>query len=224
MKNIASFLLIILGMYEILMWTSDPFKVHQTLNNNKQIAKEEIYISCLLNGMPFIFLGHALKKNKSSLTAILFPILIIFTCMQIFFWWAPYFLGEISGSINMINEHKKQLADLPRILYPIKDHLVPDIEHTLLFPLSLLTLWTTIVSFKKEFQFQKSDLIKSKIFGGLLIALTFVGEITQIYKSNFEKKYQNGLLIAQICMITVFTIFLQTAKIQKEQNKKIKKN
>lgn len=71
-----------------------------------------------------------------------------FLSIQLYFWWLPYFLGI--APIAMLEEHVRQLANAPRILprlQPDNLHLVPDTEHTILLPLTLVAVFWTYLSY-----------------------------------------------------------------------------
>ena len=68
------------------------------------------------------------------------------------FWWWPYFLGDAAGTAQMVESHRRELEGLPRLLPAFRgaDQLVPDIEHTLLLPLSMLTLALAVRDFVQQ--------------------------------------------------------------------------
>lgn len=64
---------------------------------------------------------------------------------QLYFFWLPYVLGL--APTDRLERYANQLKDAPRILPPIRPteplHLVPDLEHTILLPLSLAAALST---------------------------------------------------------------------------------
>ena len=137
------------GIYEVVAWGLDPLGVHAALNDGQSMNVVPKVASALINGGVWLIFGKYCRSvevgDRKTLPSWLYgvaPIGGVFTFAQWIFWWWPYLLGETAGTINMQTEHKAQLSQLPRVLPAFGNHLVPDIEHTFLQPLSLLALYT----------------------------------------------------------------------------------
>eukprot|EP01129_Flabellula_baltica_P015486 TRINITY_DN790_c0_g1_i1.p1 TRINITY_DN790_c0_g1~~TRINITY_DN790_c0_g1_i1.p1 ORF type:complete len:212 (+),score=20.86 TRINITY_DN790_c0_g1_i1:31-666(+) len=134
------------ALTEFCFWTMDPLKVHQSLNDGEKLSPLLSFTNGILNALPLIlFYISGKKRSLNYLSHIAIPLIILFTVNQCTFWWWPYLLGDAAGVIEMVSEHKRQLAHLPRVLPEVADHLVPDIEHTLLFVMSVVCLVIVVV-------------------------------------------------------------------------------
>jgi len=132
------------GAFEMVAWGLDPLGVHTALNDGKPMAPTGKLFTCVINGI-YVYLAKRLLSPTEgpAATCAISGFVPVFVFGQWIFWWWPYLLGKSAGTLAMQTEHKEQLAALPRLLPARGDNLVPDIEHTLLQPLSLLMLYST---------------------------------------------------------------------------------
>lgn len=157
------FPLFLVCAFETWVWSLDPYGVHAALNrtpqgstdlgdslfsnaSNQRAVDEQSMplwtrvMAICINSGSLLLLYVALRRRWAHTTAVLVPYLAMYCNLQTVFWWWPYLLGDAAGCHAMIAEHKSQLSQLPRLLPPRGANLVPDIEHTILFPLSVLAL------------------------------------------------------------------------------------
>ncbi|EGD79592.1 hypothetical protein PTSG_10438 [Salpingoeca rosetta] len=89
----------------------------------------------------------AVSILPTGFASLLMPVLFLFLSMQLYFWWLPYFFDMAPEELR--EEHARQLADVPKVLPPLRHtlHIIPDIEHTILFPLTLATVVASIGRF-----------------------------------------------------------------------------
>mmetsp|Transcript_3240 Transcript_3240/g.11746 ORF Transcript_3240/g.11746 Transcript_3240/m.11746 type:complete len:238 (-) Transcript_3240:1548-2261(-) len=145
---VATVTLVTCSVFEFVVWTADPFGVHFALSDFQHQPLSHKLIPAAINTTLFAIPAIAILYDIAALFAAGIPVLSFATVMYTQFWILPY-LGNI-GKFQMIKEHKDQLSRLPRWLPPIGDNLVPDIEHTLLGPLLLITLLSTIMAFSQN--------------------------------------------------------------------------
>ena len=127
------------GAFQLVVWLLDPLRVHADLADGKPMTLRAKISAAAVNGGIWLGLAYAMTGpvKRPRAAAILVPFAVYFTAAQWVFWWWPYLLGPRAGLTAMIDEHKRQLEQQPRILPAIGDNLVPDIEHTVLQPLSI---------------------------------------------------------------------------------------
>ena len=133
---------------ESVFWLADPLGVHTAMNKGTPMPWGGRIAAATINGGSHALVAHALVKAKTGNTAWanvaagMAPFLAAVNWGQWVFWWWPYVLGKAAGTCEMVEEHIEELKELPRILPGDKTkHLVPDIEHTLLQPLTLMGLY-----------------------------------------------------------------------------------
>ncbi|CAE7819586.1 prpf31, partial [Symbiodinium sp. CCMP2456] len=133
---------------ESVFWLADPLGVHTAMNKGKPTPWGGRIAAATINGGSHALFAYALMKAKmgntawANVAAGMAPFLAAVNWGQWVFWWWPYVLGKAAGTREMIEEHIEELKELPRILPGDKTkHLVPDIEHTLLQPLTLMALY-----------------------------------------------------------------------------------
>ena len=122
---------------EFCFWTFDPLGVHTCLNDNKPLGVAGLAAGTV-NSLPLLLTYYGIKQKRQRVSEVSTPLMLLFVYNQWSFWWWPYLLGDLAGLHDMIAEHKVQLSSLPRLLPPIGNHLIPDNEHALLMPLSML--------------------------------------------------------------------------------------
>jgi len=142
-------LLWLVGVFELVAWGLDPLGVHSALNDGEPLNLFGRIAAAGVNSGILFASAVVLRRRYPMWCSVLFPVVAMFTWNQWTFWWFPYLLGDVSGTVEMVQEHKAQLRHLPRILPPNSDHLVPDIEHTVLMPLSVLAFFQSVVQFRK---------------------------------------------------------------------------
>jgi DNA polymerase III psi subunit len=136
------------GAFEVVAWGFDPLGVHTALNDGQSMAVLPKVGLCALNGGLLVYLASLLqspRSGRSRRTCVISAIVPMFTFAQWTFWWWPYLLGRAAGTLAMQLEHKEQLRGVASVLPTRGDNLVPDLEHTLLMPLSLAMLAVTAI-------------------------------------------------------------------------------
>lgn len=194
--------LIGVGGYELLVWIVDPFRVHTALNDGQPMNVVPRILAGGVNGGLWLWLSGALVKGHKKTTAALLPFVASFTMNQWLFWWWPYLLGSSAGLIEMVEEHKNQLENLPRVLPNIGDHLVPSIEHTILQPLSLFTLVRLLRTLRLASSKAKKPLLESKrektifiVSSAIFTSINVVGAL-RAYREGGAKNIGGSLLTA----------------------------
>lgn len=138
LRSLSAPLLVLVSVFEMCAWCFDPLGVHSALNDGEPMGLPAAAAAAAVNGGVPLLLAWSVAGGRARVAAVAWPLMAVFCAMQTCFWWWPYLLGESAGVTDIIEEHKAQLALQPRILPRIGFNLVPDVEHTLLFPLSLL--------------------------------------------------------------------------------------
>lgn len=62
---------------------------------------------------------------------------------HLFAWWVPYFFGHYNSYCK--EEYEHQFSSTIKILPPIKDHPIPDLEH---LPVGLLAIGWAVAAFR----------------------------------------------------------------------------
>ena len=141
MTRLCTTLLITLSLFEAIAWLLDPLGVHTALNDGELMPLDKRVMAAVANSMTPLGLALSLSFRKGLLSSLFWSLMLLFCTMQTAFWWIPYLFGDIAGMETMINEHKSQLENIHTLLPQIDNHLLPDTEHTLLYPLSLYTMY-----------------------------------------------------------------------------------
>lgn len=203
-------LLVGIAVFEFVCWTLDPFDVHLALNDGKPQSLFGRSTVAFVNCVPLLACIYFLRSRMLGPLSCILPLVGCFTVNQFIFWWFPYFLGRLSGTVDMIEEHKQQLIHLPRILPKIKDHLVPDIEHTILvaFSVPMLFLLCRTYILLSPSKFNSQLLSFSSVFFGL-IPLAFVA-------TSSHPCQEFGPILASVCqLIIMFTTSKLSQKYQR---------
>eukprot|EP00049_Salpingoeca_infusionum_P001905 m.51927 g.51927 ORF g.51927 m.51927 type:complete len:239 (-) comp11268_c1_seq1:362-1078(-) len=144
-KALAALCLLCVAGFEAVCWYEDPFGVHTALNDGNAMENADRVRAAIANALPHLLLALTLSCSMTNLSAGLLGILVMFTGMQLFFWWIPYLFGF---STHMYEEHRLQLTAVQTIKpFLFEDALLPDMEHALLFPLTLVTLLLSIQAY-----------------------------------------------------------------------------
>ncbi|WP_121353881.1 hypothetical protein [Flavisolibacter nicotianae] len=113
-------------------------------NNVRQYTLKERLAECCVNGiiMAFPLAGFCLQIDWMTVTSlVIYPVLLLGEYLN---WWRHYFFGpteEWQQTYDRLFRHT--IIVLPRI----KDHPVPNLEHTLLHSLTLLTAIVTYIAY-----------------------------------------------------------------------------
>lgn len=210
-SGIALFLCTVVGVYEVVAWAWDPLGVHVALNDGKEM--EGVMATALINGMLPFLCGVALYRQWRGLSSFLVPFFITFTFMQWAFWWWPYLLGAKAGLADMVAEHKLQLQDLDRWLPPRGDNLVPDIEHTILMPLSIATLLFVVLAYKQNGTTGAGQRVFFMLFSVIFTAIVSVAVI-----SAADPSRELGLMLVMASIL--FTALMTTVSTPRLDNAK----
>ena len=113
-------------------------------NNVRPYAIPERLVECGVNGalMLIPFLGFAFAVAWMQVAAlVIYPVLVVGEYLA---WWRPYFFGATEDwQATYDRLFKKTLIVLPAI----KNNPVPNLEHTLLHGLTLLTTILTYIAY-----------------------------------------------------------------------------
>jgi hypothetical protein len=215
LASAAPYLQIALGGYECLVWGLNlkPYTFHPVnmswVQRSMAIAVRSIRRASSfdfgltrrlkrmkqINGMPHLIHGALqLKRGPRALdTAVYLGGLSFFTNIQTYFWWLPYFFNIISEPRAL--EFTEKLDDLATWLPErFTDSLVPDVEHTVLFPLSLITLVSTAAAFVQTSRASSRHSAIAIMSGFALAALPGAQIILQ--NKGFPAEDRRGLGIA----------------------------
>ena len=88
-------------------------------------------------------LSDSVGFQKGGLRFSLYLLYIsLFTLMQMYFWWFPYFFGLVTS--DRFERMHRKLEGVVSILPKNDQYLVPSLEHTILFPMSLCSWILTV--------------------------------------------------------------------------------
>jgi hypothetical protein len=111
-------------------------------NNVRSYSLKERAIECLVNGSIMLLpaLGFIFHIQWLMITSLLvYPVLLAGEFMS---WWRHYFFGATECWQKMYDRlFKETIIVLP----PIKNHPVPNLEHTILHGLTLITTILTYI-------------------------------------------------------------------------------
>lgn len=113
-------------------------------NNVRSYTWKERLLECSVNGtliaLPLI--GFLLRIDWMMTAAlVIYPVLLV---GEYFNWWRHYFFGATAGWQETYDRIFRHTIIL---LPPIKNHPVPNLEHTLLHSLILLTAIVTYIAY-----------------------------------------------------------------------------
>ena len=98
-----------------------------------------LVLAAIHGGVPGLGFPRIVEPGIRSLILYV-PYIWLFTAMQLYFWWLPYFFGGASPSRRRMQE--SNLDGVARCLprNPCRPHtVVPSLEHSLLIPIALAT-------------------------------------------------------------------------------------
>lgn len=108
-------------LYQIIIDFVDLFPFNDVHVRDKRLRKFEVlgnYPPLLIISACFYFGGKAAWFGLGMTSIIMI--------MHLFAWWFPYFFG-FPKSVR--SDYEKYFARTLKILPPIKNHIVPDVEH-----------------------------------------------------------------------------------------------
>ena len=191
------------GIFEVIVWTLDPFGVHTALNNGEPMEWGAKITSSIVNSMFFFALALVLWTNKKPtnlfkyLLIITYPFCYLFFSMQTMFWWLPYFAQM--GNIAMNQEHAQQLQHLHRILPPLQDStsnlpiLIPDIEHTILWIMTIIMLFLLFIEINRMKPLGTLSWILAIIIGNIPLVFT----VYNIISPDEQNEDEDDILSAE---------------------------
>mmetsp|Transcript_19670 Transcript_19670/g.22628 ORF Transcript_19670/g.22628 Transcript_19670/m.22628 type:complete len:227 (+) Transcript_19670:43-723(+) len=195
------------GLYELAVWIADPFHVHTALNDAKPMTIGSRLLAGGVNGGLWLVLSNALLKGQKKTRAALLPFVSSFTMNQWLFWWWPYLLGS-AGLVDMVAEHKEQLAPLSRWLPSIGDHLVPSNEHAILQPLSLFACVRLLRTIRSVASTSEKPLLETKqeraIFlssAAVFMSINVIGTLISIRNGGLSNATGGMLTTVQVACL-----------------------
>jgi hypothetical protein len=147
--NTAQSLMLILFFYEYIVW---HFEIPGLCSHHKHATSHNSYMmSATINSGIHLIGYFAFRSSRWIPRLIYILVLSFFTFMQFMFWWFPYF-GLTSMSIFHKKEgglelYQKNFGGSVRIIPRGWSEVHPGLEHTILLPLSVLTLLCAIRQF-----------------------------------------------------------------------------
>jgi hypothetical protein len=113
-------------------------------NNVRRYTLSERLMECSVNGVLMVvpIVGFVCHFGWMAVAAlIIYPVLLLGEYLA---WWRPYFFGPTAAW-----QKTYDLVFRPtiKVLPPIKNHPVPNLEHTLLHGLTLLTTILTYIAY-----------------------------------------------------------------------------
>ena len=147
--SLSQYFQLVLFLYEFLVWQLEiPPLCQHSKSVALGIATHNAYIlSGWINSFPHLFAACFIHRSKVwRVIYVLF--LSIFLVMQTLYWWVPYFFDCCSVWHRQGEEGFKKYELLFgtswRVLPNLGTHIVPDLEHTILTPLTLVTWILTL--------------------------------------------------------------------------------
>lgn len=113
-------------------------------NNVRHYTIRERLTECGVNGALMLapFIGFAFQVQWLMIAALfVYPVLLIGEYLN---WWRHYFFGPTEAWLETYNRLFKSTVI---VLPPIKNHPVPNLEHTILHSLTLLTAIFTYIAY-----------------------------------------------------------------------------
>jgi hypothetical protein len=156
--NIAQIFQFVLFLYEYIVW---HFEIPGLCNHNHHTNHNLYMMNASINSFMHLFGFFAFRSQRKVLQVIYTLILTFFVFMQCMFWWFPY-LGFTSMSMfhrkegGLVN-YDKHFADKIRIIPRGWSEIHPSLEHTILFPLSVIALATTLRQLVNNFKKNKQQ-------------------------------------------------------------------
>jgi hypothetical protein len=111
-------------------------------NNIRSYTIKERLIECLVNGSIMLVpvIGHLLQiKWMITSSLVIYPVLLIGEFLN---WWRYYFFGPTKDWRSIYDRLFKETII---ILPPIKNHPIPNLEHTILHGITLITTVLTYI-------------------------------------------------------------------------------
>ena len=138
-SSVASFLLLCIGIFEVISWIFDPMQIHIPLNDVTMLLISRVTAACINGGIP-IGLSFALFFRWCRIACCLLPLFILNTYMYMkyLFWLIPCIVEMIIGIQPLIVEH----------ILPSSCNLLLHVDiYTLIFPLPFVALLISIYAF-----------------------------------------------------------------------------
>lgn len=153
-----------IAVYEAVVWTVDlpPFTAHQD-------PFDERLLPALINSVPHLLLGAmAFSCGFGPLVVIYTAYIFVFTAMQAFFWWLPYLFDLATA--DRVAHFEAELSAVISILPPLRatPHIIPSLEHTLLFPASLAACFLSAKFFLVSERVWRSHAVQLLLWGSCL--------------------------------------------------------
>ncbi len=126
----ATLIPVVLVVYLLLIDFYDLHPFNDVKNHTKENRKWEIFNYLL----PLAASILSFIDKKPIVTSIAFLIAVLFLVGHILSWWIPYFFGCSEERKKHMKEHFSQTI---KVLPPIKDHPIPDLEH---LPVTILII------------------------------------------------------------------------------------
>ena len=114
-------------------------------NDLSKYSYRERLLEATVNGITII-IGIALFVTKIKwLMTISVVLWFVFLLMQLLTWWMPYLTGKHLKQFprDLYDTHFQETL---KILPPIKNHIIPDAQHTVLQIISLATFMTSLIT------------------------------------------------------------------------------
>ncbi len=114
-------------------------------NDLSKYSYKERILEATVNGI-IIIIGLALFVSKVKwLMVISASLWFAFLLMQLLTWWMPYLTGR------HLKQFPKELYDTHfqetiKVLPPIKNHIIPDVQHNILQMITLATFVTSLIT------------------------------------------------------------------------------
>jgi hypothetical protein len=107
-------------------------------NDLSKYSNQEKIIEATVNGIIIIFCMGLFITQIKWLMIISVIFWFVFLFMQILTWWMPYLTGKHLKQFpkTLYETHFKNTL---KLLPPIKDHIIPDVQHNVLQIISLIT-------------------------------------------------------------------------------------
>jgi hypothetical protein len=114
-----------------------PFNNVRTFSRRERVLELGVNIP-ILAAPPLMLLLHVGEKGP----VFLFYAFLIFG--EFMTWWRPYFFGPSKAWREL---YDRTFASTIKVLPPIADHPVPNLEHTLLHGATLITLCLSVANY-----------------------------------------------------------------------------
>lgn len=162
--NLATLFQFSLFCFEYLVWS---FDIEGLCNHgavlSHTVSRNLINSTTLINSVPHLFGFFAFKRKNKFLMASYFVYLLGFICLQFYWWWVSYkaylLLSNESSKVSYLfgccgywelnmEKYHAMTGALTKVLPPLgHTEFIPDLEHTILLPLSLITCFYSAKAF-----------------------------------------------------------------------------